>query len=192
MFDSNRSQTKHLRFFLRDFRMVEARVAVAEGQSLSSCLAHRKSYINLQDAHWSSTGERVEHAVLKIEQVLWAAALDPDLPLVNAALATPRAVDLQLDGGLQLRAGLNTGERQRLGDYLESAGAFIALRNAILLRSGRPPRKANVVLGDVVVNQAAIQAVWEVASNPGEFAPRDFNDGDPFTGIPDLDAQHVE
>jgi hypothetical protein len=190
--DSSKSQTRRLRFFLRDFRMVEASVAVAHGQSLSSCLTHRKSYVNLQDTQWSSTGERIEHAVLKIEQVLWAAAVDTDVPLVNAALAVPRAVDLQLDGGLHVRAGLNTGDRQRLGDYLESAGPFIPLRGAVLLQSGRPPRRTNVVLGDVVVNQAAIQAVWEVSSTAPGFAPPEPGHGDPLTGIADIDAHRLE
>src|SRR5690606_11586941 len=62
MVEGNR--TRRLRFFLRDFRMVEAHVALAEGQSLTSCLTHRKTYINLQDALWQSTGEKVDHAVL--------------------------------------------------------------------------------------------------------------------------------
>src|SRR5690606_11873044 len=176
-------------FFLRDFRMVEAHVALAEGQSLTSCLTHRKTYINLQDALWQSTGEKVDHAVLKIDQVLWAAAPDGDVPLVNAALPQrPRMVDIQVDGGLQLRAGLNTGDRQRLGDYLESAGVFVPLRDAVLLRSGRPPRRANVVLGDIVVNQSAIQSMWEISSNPSEL--NDEAGGAPLlTGIADLDVQ---
>jgi hypothetical protein len=187
MVDAHRSATRLLRFFLRDFRMVEAHVALADGQSLTSCLTHRKTYVNLQDARWQSTGERIEHAVLKIEQLLWAAAPEQDVPLVNAQPPhPPRRVDVQLDGGLQLRGSLNSGDRQRLGDYLESAGSFIPLRDAILLRSGRPPRKANVVLGDIVVNQAAIQAMWEVSSNPTEFDRSEA--GSDLSGIPDLDA----
>jgi hypothetical protein len=187
MADANRPATRRLRLFLRDFRMVEAHVALADGQSLTSCLTHRKAYVNLQDARWQSTGEHVDHAVLKIDQLLWAAAPDGDVPLVNAQPPQPpRHVDVQLDGGLQLRGSLNSGERQRLGDYLESAGPFIPLRAAVLLRSGRPPRKANVLLGDIVVNQAAIQAMWEVSSNPAEFDRQEV--GEPFSGIPDLDA----
>jgi hypothetical protein len=187
MVDANRPATRRLRFFLRDFRMVEASVALADGQSLTSCLTHRKAYINLQDARWQSTGDHVEHAVLKIEQLLWAAAPEHDVPLVNAQPPhPPRRVDIQLDGGLLLRGSLNSGDRQRLGDYLESAGSFIPLRDAVLLRSGRPPRKANVTLGDIVVNQAAIQAMWEVSSNPAEFDRQDAVDD--VSGIPDLDA----
>jgi hypothetical protein len=187
MVEGNR--TRRLRFFLRDFRMVEAHVALAEGQSLTSCLTHRKTYINLQEALWQSTGEKVAHAVLKIDQVLWAAAPDGDVPLVNAALSQrPRAVDIQVDGGLQLRAGLNTGDRQRLGDYLESSGVFVPLREAVLLRSGRPPRRANIALGDIVVNQSAIQSMWEVSSNAADLNGEVGGVAIP-TGIPDLDVQ---
>jgi hypothetical protein len=189
MVDGNK--TRRLRFFLRDFRMVEAHVALADGQSLASCLTHRKAYINLQAALWQSTGERVDHAVLKIEQVLWAAAPDGDVPLVNAAFPLrPRAVDLQLEGGLLLRAGLNTGDRQRLGDYLESAGVFVPLREAVLLRSGRPPRRANVTLGDIVVNQLAIQSMWELSSNTAELAGESGGVSLP-SGLEDLDAHSI-
>ncbi|MGH7449670.1 MAG: hypothetical protein ACRELT_19000, partial [Longimicrobiales bacterium] len=54
------------------------------------------------------------------------------------------------------------GDQQRLSDYLEIASPFIPVASAQLLRSGRPPKKVNVDLGGVVLNQEAIQAVWEV------------------------------
>jgi hypothetical protein len=159
----NKLPTRRLRVFLRDFRMVEASISAAEGQSLASYFSHRKSYVNLQGARWASTNENVRHAVLKVEQVLWAAALDNDIPLVNAmGTNPPRAVEIHLEGGLLLRAGLAIGDGQRLSDYLESQAQFIPMRNAELLRSGRPPKDVNLALGDIVLNQAAIQAVWEV------------------------------
>jgi hypothetical protein len=103
------------------------------------------------------------HAVLRVDKVLWAAAPDGDVPLTNASLSTAgRLVELQLDGGLLFRGGLVMAAHQRLTDYLESTGAFVPMLRAQLLRSGRPPRKVNVNLGDVVVNQAAVQAAWEV------------------------------
>jgi hypothetical protein len=79
-------------------------------------------------------------------------------------------VEIQLDGGLLLRAGLLIAARQRLSDYLESTQQFIPMSNAQLLRSGRPPKKVNVTLGDIVLNQQAIQAVWEVQDAPLEAA----------------------
>jgi hypothetical protein len=156
---------RRLRLFLRDFRMVEATIGLSEGQSLTQYFASRKQYVNLRAAKWASSTDVTKHAVLKIDQVLWAAALDNDIPLINAmAQNAPREVEVQLDGGLLVRAGLNVGEGQRLIDYLESQPQFVPMRSAQLLRSGRPPKEVNVSLGDVVLNQVAIQAVWEMAA----------------------------
>jgi hypothetical protein len=167
-----KAPTRRLRLFLRDFRMVEAHVSVAEGQSLAQYFANKKQYINMRGAKWASGGETVKHAVLKIDQVLWAAALDNDIQLINAmAQNEPREVEIQLDGGLLVRAGLNVGDRQRLGDYLESQQQFIPMRNAQLLRSGRPPKEVNVALGDIVLNQSAVQAMWEVAAQQAQPRP---------------------
>ena len=154
---------RRLRIFLRDFRMLEATVGLAEGQALASYFANRKRYVSLRAAHWTGTGDDVQHAVLKVEQVLWAASLDNDIPLTNASAAgAGRAVEMQLDGGLLLRGSLMIGEQQRLSDYLEIASPFVPVVDAQLLRSGRPPKKVNVELGGVVLNQEAIQAVWEI------------------------------
>jgi hypothetical protein len=161
--DTGRTSARRLRLFLRDFRMVEATVGLAESQALALYFTHRKSYVNLREARWTATGETVTHAVLKVEQVLWAAAMDGDVPLTNASVP-PRArlVELQLEGGLLVQGGLIMSAQQRLGDYLETVGQFVPMLNAQLLRSGRPPRKVNLELGDVVLNQQCVQAVWEV------------------------------
>ncbi|MGQ0562022.1 MAG: hypothetical protein ACT443_09130 [Gemmatimonadota bacterium] len=162
--DQTKLPVRRLRLFLRDFRMVEATISLAEGQSLTQYFANRKQYVNLRAAKWASSNEHIKHSVLKIDQVLWAAALDHDIALINAmAQNQPREVEIQLDGGLLVRAGLSIGEGQRLSDYLESQPQFIPVRSALLLRSGRPPKEVNVALGDVVLNQAAVQAMWELA-----------------------------
>jgi hypothetical protein len=162
---AEKQATRKLRLFLRDFRMVEASVNLAEGQALSSWLANRKHYVNLQGALWAGTTEVVRHAALKIDQVLWATSIENDVPLTPAASSVaPRSVGIQLEGGLLLRCGLNIGERQRLSDYLESTSQFIPVRGALLLRSGRSSKEVNLTLGDVVLNQQAIQAVWELAA----------------------------
>jgi hypothetical protein len=167
--DPKAQPSTRLRLFLRDFRMVEATISLSPGQSLTSWLANRKSYVNLRGAHWASTNDHVQHAVLKVQQVLWAASMDGDIPLMTAMQPmAPRVVEIQLDGGLLVRGGLNVGERQRLSDYLESQAQFIPVRNAMLLRSGRPPKEVNVTLGDVVLNQEAVQAVWEIETSPIE------------------------
>jgi hypothetical protein len=165
LMDTSRSPTRRLRIFLRDFRMVEATVNLADGQALASYFANRRSYVNLRGAHWAGTGDDVAHVALKVDQVLWAAAPEGDVPLTNASVATRgHDVEIQLDGGLLVAGGLMLSEQQRLSDYLETGGQFVPVLNAQLLRSGRPPKKVNLELGDIVVNQEAIQAVWEVAA----------------------------
>lgn len=144
--------------------MLEASITLAEGHSLISWLANRKSYVNLGGAKWSGGAGDLYYVALKIDQILWAASVDNDIPLTTAsAQLAPRLVEIQLEGGLLVRAGLSIGERQRLSDYLESLGTFIPARNAQLLKSGRPPKEVNVALGDIVLNQSAVQAVWELA-----------------------------
>lgn len=154
--------TRRLRLFLRDFRMIEAHISLADGQSLTQFFVTRKHYVNLRSAKWSGSDETIDHVVLKIEQVLWAAALDGDIALTQATSpAPPRAVEVQLDGGLLMRAGMFLSDGQRLSDYLEAQPQFIPMRSVELLRSGRPPKEVNVTLGDIALNQAGVQAMWE-------------------------------
>jgi hypothetical protein len=163
--DNARSPTRRFRLFLRDFRMIEAYVSVAEGQSLTSYFANRRSYVNLRAAHWADAVSDHVHAVLRVDQILWASAPDGDMLLVNSSgVSKPRPVELQLEGGLLVRGLLAIFEQQRLSDFLETTTRFIAVQDAILLRSGRPPKEANVELGNIVVNQAALQAGWEVTA----------------------------
>ena len=164
MVEQHKAAARRIRLFLRDFRMLEATVSLADGQSLTSYLTSRKNYVNLRGAHWAGAQDDVNHAVLRVDQVLWAAAPDNDIALVNTSAALkPREVEIQLEAGLLVRGGLQMTETQRLSDYLEAVGLFFPLHDAKLLRSGRPPKKVNVYLGDVALNQSAIQAVWEVA-----------------------------
>jgi hypothetical protein len=166
--EQHRSPRRRLRIFLRDFRLIEAAVHLAGGQSLASFFVNRRMYLNLREAFWAGTGERVEHAVLKVEQVLWVAATDADIPLSHASTSIPgRVVELQLDGGLLLRGRLIISPQQRLLDYLEGSGRFVPILGAQLLRSGRPPKRVNVQLGDIVLNQDGIQAAWETAEQAG-------------------------
>jgi hypothetical protein len=163
MADLTKLPSRRLRLFLRDFRMIEAQISLAEGQALMQYFASRKQYVNMRGARWASTNENIRFAVLRVEQVLWASAMDNDIPLTPGTHSmAPREVEIQLDGGLLVRAGMLIGEGQRLSDYLESQPQFLPVRNAQLLRSGRPPKEVNVTLGDVVLNQQAVQAVWEV------------------------------
>lgn len=156
-----RSESR-LRFFLRDFRVVEGVVGLGAGVSLISLLASRKGYISLTDAHWTGGERPLEHLVLRVAQVIWAAAPAGDVPLVNAPLAVDTTTaDVQLDGGIVIRGGLPLAPHQRLGDYLESAGPFLPLQKAVLLRSRHGGKPVGAALGDIAISQAMIEGAWE-------------------------------
>ncbi len=168
-----------LRFFLRDFRVLEGLVGLGPGSSLIALLASRKGYVSLTDARWSGTADAVPHLVLRVDQVLWASAPAADVPLVNAHLATETtSTDLQIEGGILIRGRLPLAPHQRLGDYLDFAGPFIPLQHAVMLRSRQSGKPMEAALGDVVVSQSAIEAAWESSS------PAASNDGSPAESNP--------
>lgn len=156
---------RRLRLFLRDHRVLDANARVPDGQFLATYLASRKRYVNLTEIDWLGMRERVPHLALKVEKVLWCGSQDGELPLMSPrATASARAVEVELEGGYLLSAGILLIGGQRLSDYLQSAPAFIPLRDARLL----PRAKA---LGDIAVNQDSIQLVREVSDPEVEAAP---------------------
>lgn len=151
---------RRLRLFLRDHRVLDASARVPRGQFLSTYLASRTRYVNLTAVDWLGTGEKVPHMALKVDRVLWAASQDGELALTSAlAAAAARRVEVELEGGYLLSAGLLLVQNQRLSDYLQSAPPFVPLRNAELRPRGKE-------LGDIVVNQETIQVVREVRDEP--------------------------
>lgn len=139
--------------------MLDASARVPRGQYLSTYLASRTRYVNVTSAEWLGMAEHVGHMALKVDKILWAASEDGELPLTGAvSAATARRVEVELEGGYVIAAGLLLVQNQRLSDYLQSAPAFVPLQNAEL----RPRGKR---LGDVVINQEAIQMVREIAEN---------------------------
>jgi hypothetical protein len=149
------SPLRRLRLFLRDHRVLDADARVPRGQSLSTYLASRTRYVNLTGIDWVGTRETIPHMALKVNSILWASSRDDDVQITGAIrTGVPRRVDVELEGGYMLAAGLLLMENQRLSDYLQSAPSFIPLQDAALQPRGR-------ALGDVVVNQRAIQAVRE-------------------------------
>lgn len=162
-----------LRFFLRDFRVLDGDVGLGVGSSLIALLVSRKGYVSLTGAQWSGMPEAFPHLVLRVDQILWASAPAGDVPLVNAHLAAESTTtDLQIEGGLVIRGRLPLAPRQRLGDYLESAGPFIPLQHAVMLRSRQTGKPMEALLGDVAVSQRVIEAAWEsTTAAPDEGAP---------------------
>jgi hypothetical protein len=154
--------TRRLRLFLRDFRLVEGSANMPKGITLTAYLANRRGYLRLVDLRLHPSGGAAAFAVVRVSHLLYAAAANADVPLASATpAARPHPVELLLDGGLFVRGGILLGPRQRLSDYLESAGNFVPVTGAELLRSDRQQSSTNVLWGDIVVNQDAIQAAWD-------------------------------
>lgn len=168
MNETESNPARRLRIFLHDHRVLDASARVPPGQYLSTYLASRNRYVNLTHAEWVGMGEEVSHMALKVDKILWASSEDGDLELSSARASThARRVEIELEGGYLVSAGLLLVDNQRLSDYLQTAPRFVPLQNAEL----RPRGKS---LGDVVVNQTAIQVVRELAdeSRPGDHIDR--------------------
>jgi hypothetical protein len=145
-----------LRIILRDHRVLDADARIPEGQFVASYLAIRKRYVNLTDIDWIGVGEHVPHLALKVDTILWCGSLDGGLPLISPlATADAREIEIELEGGYLLHAGLLLTPGQRLSDYLQSAPPFVPLKSARLVPRGRD-------LGDIAVNHEAIHFVREV------------------------------
>lgn len=153
---ATRPDPRRIRIVLRDHALLEARVHIASGQFLITFLAGRKRYISLTNSMWLATEEPVDYMLLKVDRILWVSSPDKGIPLMNVLGATtPKQVEISVEGGLVIRAGLALGARQRLSDYLATAQEFIPLSNAMAL-----PREA--VLGDIALNQNAIRSIREI------------------------------
>jgi hypothetical protein len=160
---------RRLRFFLRDHRVLTADARVASGQDLFTYITSRTRYMNLTGVEWLGTREHVDYMALKVDKILWAASEDGTFGITRprAAGATYR-VEIELEGGYQIAAGLLLIRDQRLSDYLRSAPPFIPFCEAELRPRGK-------YLGDVVVNQDAVQIVREAraeAAQPDDGALR--------------------
>jgi hypothetical protein len=166
------SPFRRLRLFLRDHRILDANTRIPDGQSLATYLASRTRYVNIVDVDWVGTGETIAHMALKVDAVLWASSRDGDVELSTAiGAAGARTVHIEMEGGYLVSAHLLLVDNQRLSDYLQSAPGFIPLRGAELRPRGTP-------LGDIVLNQTAIQLVRE-RPGPADAAdphPRDTSD----------------
>ncbi len=190
MTGSATSPTRRLRLILRDNRVLTADARVAHGQDLFNYLVSRTRYVNLTSVEWLGTREQVEFMALKTDQILWAASEDGELPLTRGLAAkSAKRVELELEGGYLLAAGLLLIEDQRVSDYFRSAPRFVPLCDAVLRPRGRS-------LGDVVVHQEGIHIVREMsAAEAGEGAgdAAAEADADPgrFQSVQDVTAAYV-
>lgn len=142
---------------LRDGTQLEGSAFMSPGQHLTGYLSSRKTYVNLVRVRWPQSGEEAAHLVLNLGQVLWASALEEDMPLSQLMpAAVMRPVEITTEGGLLLQCNLQLGADQRLSDFMSAAGAFLPVFEARLLPSEK-------LLGNFALNADTVHLVREIS-----------------------------
>jgi len=148
------SRPRRVYIVLRDGEVVEGGLYLNEGQALAPYLGSRKGgWVNVINAVWLAAGELSNHAVMQADHILFASSIDGDIPVFGVtALPTVREVDVALEDGTRIRGAVHLAEKQRLSDFLTACGKFLPV-----LGARRFP--ADELLGDVVINSAAVRTV---------------------------------
>ncbi len=152
----SRYYPRRVQLLLRDHRLVDANIHVPERQPLSVYLATRHAFTNLTNVRWVGQDSRpAQHVAIRSDHILWIACLDPDVALSRQTGRTERLpVDVLLEDGSIIEAGLDIAERQRLSDYIDAVDSgFLPLFHA--------HSSTGATLGDLAVNLQAILAINE-------------------------------
>jgi hypothetical protein len=155
---NSRAQSRLVRIFLRDHRVLEAMIFLPDMKALALNLGMR-GWINLTQVRWLGTGETLPHLVLAAERILWATLLGetPAAAPGKQPASPPRRVEITSETGVLLHGNLGLAPQQRVSDYLSTASQFITLRQGRLVPQGH-------ALGEIVVNQKAILSVREATA----------------------------
>ena len=153
-------QPRLVRVRLRDGRVMEGCMHVAEGQSVVEFLGLRRAFLNLTDVRGldDRAGEApLAHVGLRLSHIVWVVPLDSALPLSPAVLSpeASRAVALVLAGDLELRVRIQIADELRISDYFDAHPDFIPLRS---VRTG----DETVLVDRMAVNGAAIRTFREI------------------------------
>jgi hypothetical protein len=150
-----RTQSRLVRIFLRDHRVLEGQIFLPDIHALAVNLGNR-GWINVTEVRWLSNGETRPHLVLAADRILWT-TLKGEVPPSSgqARVQTQRRVEITSEAGVILRGNLGLAPQQRMSDYLTTASQFITLRQGRLIPQGH-------ALGEIVVNQRAILSMREV------------------------------
>lgn len=155
------SKPRRVHLVLRDGSEVEGGIFLNAGQSLAPYLGSRKGgWVNLVEAAWLVPQEAtVAHAVLQCDHLMYAYGVDEDA----AKAATPsgavvlRRVEVTLTNDTHIRGDLAIAERQRLSDFLFTAGKFIPLVAAVRIDTGQQ-------VGDIALNHAAVRVLHDAGA----------------------------
>ena len=152
------SRPRNVRFRLRDGTALVGDLYLGDGQSVAPFLSSRKGgWLNVINAIWVFEGVLHPHAVLQLDDVVWAASDETEVRISQQSGAGEHhEMDILLDDRTRVRGSIALGAQQRLSDYLSSVGRFIPIMNATIPASGERERE---VLGDIAINADRVKAV---------------------------------
>lgn len=175
------SKPRRVHLVLRDGAEVEGGIFLNDGQALAPYLGSRKGgWVNLVAATWLvPVEETVTHAVLQADHVMYAYGVDGDVPVhsVQAGNITLRSIDITLTNGARIQGDLAIANRQRLSDFLHTAGKFIPIVGASRAESSK-------TVGDIALNHAAVRVLRDAAVNGRAAHPPDAVRATPHAGMP--------
>lgn len=174
------SKPRKVHLVLRDGAEVEGGIFLNDGQALAPYLGTRKGgWVNLVEATWLvPVEETVSHAVLQADHVMYAYGVDGDVPVhsVQAGSVALRAIEITLTNDARIRGDLAIANRQRLSDFLHTAGKFIPVVGVSRVDSGK-------TVGDIALNHAAVRVLRDAAVNGRPAQPPDAVRATPHTGM---------
>jgi PAS domain S-box-containing protein/diguanylate cyclase (GGDEF)-like protein len=144
-------------FLTRNEGVVEATVALSDGQTLASYLAGCGEVIEGTDGTWLSSSATVKRLTLRPADITWARLLEDGAP---SAVAAPDgredvAVEVVLADGSSVHGRFRMIPDESIQKFLDAAGVFPVLRRA------RVPSDP-VSLGDLALNQSCIRSVRDI------------------------------
>lgn len=152
------SRPRNVRFRLRDGTALVGDIYLGDGQSISPFLSSRKGgWLNVINAIWVFEGVLHPHAVLQLDDVVWAATDVSEVRISQQnGQGELQAVDILLDDRTHVRGSLMVGAQQRLSDYLSAVGRFIPIMNCTLPGTAERDEEH---LGDIALNGDLVKAV---------------------------------
>lgn len=153
---------KRVRVLLRENRLLEGYLHMAEGQSLTGVLGVKKFFLNLTDVRWIggvTADSPIPHLAIRVNQIVWIQPLEEEIRLTSFVQpeSQAREVELHLIGNISLDVRLHIAPEQRMSDYFDSNPGFVPLRDAKLTASGE-------LHPELAVNQEAVLAIRELDS----------------------------
>jgi hypothetical protein len=143
---------------MRDGSTIEGMVRIGEDMPLTGFLNGRRAgWMNLTNARRPRTEEAPGHMMVQCDHVVMASAPDGNMLVAGHTVsgADHRPVEVVLVGGKTVRGNIPAASKQRLSDYVVSAGRFMGLNDAILSPDGPS-------LGDVALHTGAIALVRDL------------------------------